>query len=413
MNEVTEIRNHDKIDNRYMSKPMKIALMVRAFIAMPRPSDMIYAPIDLAIAIAQGLGNRGHQVTIFSPTGTEINGPNVKVETMNLRPLVRNQAEFDELLDNTEYLAHDMHGLWDRYMVNEMYRRAEANEFDILHFHHPESALSTAVQKLDVPTVYTLHDPIYPWYRELFELYQSPNQHYISISDNQRRDAPDLPYISTVYNGIDVDLFTFSDKHDDYLLFAGRIAPEKGVKEAIQVAKESNHRLLIIGPVNHGSQGYFDQYIKPELNDRILYLGRMDRDLLPKYYQKAKAVLTPIQWEEPFGLTTVEAMACGAPVISLHRGAAPELIVDGKTGFIVGSIGDMVKAVDKIDSINRYDCREHVATMFALEQMVDHYEKAFYKILKIDEPRINHPTKYLKRKIRKARQVIPKLILGE
>lgn len=394
-----------------MKKPMRIALMVRAFIPMPRPSDMIYAPIDLAIAIAQGLGKRGHLVTIFAPLGTEVHGQNITVETMNLRPLVRNQAEFTELLDDTEHLSHDVHGLWDRYMTNEMYRRAEAGEFDLLYFHHPESALSTAAQHQSVPTAYTLHDPVYPWYRELFELFASPNQKYISISNNQRRDAPDLPYLETVYNGTNIDLFTFSEKHEDYLMFTGRIAPEKGVKEAIQVAKASGHRLLIIGPVNHGSQGYFDQYIKPELDDQILYLGRMDQDQLPKYYQKAKAVLTPVQWEEPFGLTTVEAMACGTPVISLHRGAAPEIIEHGKTGFVVHSIAEMVEAVGKVDQLRRQDCRDHVAKKFAIDQMVDHYEAAFEKMLSHSEEQKPPQTasEFIKHKIKKVRDALPGL----
>lgn len=388
---------------------MKIAMMVRAFIPMPRPSDMIYAPIDLAVAIAKGLGERGHQVTLFSPLGTEVHGQNVTVETMNLRPLVKNQDEFTALLDNTEHLSHDVHGLWDRYMSSEMYDRASKGEFDLLYFHHPESALSLAARYLNVPTVYTLHDPIYPWYRELFELYNSPNQHFISISNNQRRDAPDLPYLETVYNGIETDLFAFSEEHEDYLLFTGRITPEKGVKEAIQVAKESNHRLLIIGPVAHGSQDYFNQYIRPELNERILYLGRMDRDLLPKYYQKAKAVLTPIQWEEPFGLTSVEAMACGTPVISLHRGAAPEVIEDGKTGFVVHSISEMVEAVGKIDQISRADCRRHVKEKFSTTQMVDHYEAAFRKMLQPKQPPQLSPGGFLKHKIRKVRGILPNL----
>lgn len=389
-----------------MAKPLKIAMMVRAFIVTPRPADMIYAPIDLEMAIARGLAERGHQVTVFAPLGSDVGSARVTLETTNLRPLVHGQEDFENLLSDTELLAHDVHGLWDRYMVNTMYKRASAGEYDILHFHHPESALSAAAQKIDVPTVYTLHDPIFPWYRELFELFKSPNQHYISISDNQRRDAPDLPYAATVYNGTDVDLFSFSDEHDDYLLFAGRITPEKGVKEAIQVAKESNHRLLIIGPVSHGHQGYFDQYIKPELSERILYLGRMDQDQLPKYYQKAKALLTPIQWEEPFGLTTVEAMACGVPVISFRRGAAPEIIKDGKTGFVVNSISEMVEAVDRIDQIKRIDCRNHVASMFAVEQMVDNYEKAFYKILKIEQPIAANPAYYLKSKFRKVRRAL-------
>jgi glycosyltransferase involved in cell wall biosynthesis len=339
---------------------MKIAIMVRAFIVMPRPEDMIYAPIDLAVAIAKGLGSRGHEVTVFSPLGTEIHDKNVTVVTMNLRPLVKNQTEFEELLNNTELLAHGQPWLWDSLMVNEIYKRADAGEFDLLHFQHPESALSPATQHPSIPTVYTLNDPIYPWYRELFELFASKNQHYISISNNQRRDAPDLAYLDTIYNGTDISLFNFSEKHEDFLLFAGRITAQKGVKEAIQVANESHHKLLIIGPINHGSQDYFDQYIKPQLNENILYLGRMDQAQLTTYYQKAKALLTPVQWEEPFGLTTIEAMACGTPVISLHRGAAAEIIENGKSGFIVNSISEMVEAVGKVGKLNRRDARRRV-----------------------------------------------------
>ena len=376
---------------------------------MPRPSDMIYAPIDLAVAIAKGLGKRGHKVTIFAPIGTEVYGENISIETMNLRSLVNNQAEFNTLLANIDDLVHEVPGLWDRYMVSEMYKRAKKGEYDLLYFHHPESALSTAAEHIKVPTVYTIHDPISTMNRELYELYASANQKFISISDNQRHDAPDLPYLETVYNGTDLDLFTFSDEPEDYLLFTGRITPEKGVKEAIKVAKESNHRLLIIGPVHHNAKGYFDQYIKPELDEKILYLGRMDQDQLPKYYQKAKAVLTPVQWEEPFGLTTIEAMACGAPVISLRRGAAPEIIVHGKTGFVVDSLAEMVEAVVKIDQIKRRDCRQHIAKNFDIEKMVDGYEKAFQKLLELDDIPAATPKKRIERGIKKVRKALPKL----
>lgn len=390
-----------------MSKTMKIGMMVRSYIPMPRPSDMIYAPIDLAVDIAKGLGQRGHQVTLFTPLGSEVHGPNVTIESMNLRSHVHNQAEFTAMLADTNKLAHDAHGLWDRYMANAMYERAARGEFDVLHFHHPEAALSTAAQFTQVPTVYTLHDPVYDWYRERFELFQTTNQHFISISNNQRRDAPDLPYLRTVYNGTDVDLFTFSDSHEDYLLYAGRITPEKGIKEAIQVAKESDHRLLIIGPVSPDNQGYFDQYIKPHLNERILYLGRMDQDQLPTYYQKAKALLTPIQWEEPFGLTTIEAMACGTPVISLHRGAAPEIIEHGKTGFVVHSIAEMIEAVGKVDAIDRRACREHVKKNFSVSRMVDQYEQAFCELLNIEYPsKYLDARDYIKRKVRSVRNSI-------
>jgi glycosyltransferase involved in cell wall biosynthesis len=112
-----------------------------------------------------------------------------------------------------------------------------------------------------------------------------------------------------------------------------------------------------------------------------MYLGSMDQGQLKNYYQKAKALLTPIQWEEPFGLTTVEAMACGTPVISLRRGAAPEIIEDGKTGFVVDSLQGMVEAVSRVDKINRKDCRDRVESMFTYGCMVKNYEKAFQKLL--------------------------------
>ena len=397
-----------------MRKPMKIAMMVRSFIPIPRPGDMIYAPIDLVMAIAKGLGARGHQVTIFAPMGTEFFAENVTIETMNLRPLVRSQAEFDALINGSEQLAHGQPWLWDKYMTNEIFKRADKGEFDLVHLHHPETALSCAAEHPNVPVVYTLHDPIFGWYKELFELFASDNQKFLSISDNQRRDAPDLPYLATAYNGTDISMFDFSESHDDYLLFVGRVNQEKGVKEAIQVAKESGHKLFIIGPTHKGSKDYFDSYIKPELNQDILYLGRMDQDQLSTYYQKAKALLTPVQWEEPFGLTTVEAMACGTPVISLRRGAAPEIIEDGKSGYIVDSVSEMVEAVAKINKIKRKDCRKRVEDMFTHESMVDRYEEAFYSLVLDKEspksPKPLKPTNLFMGHIDKVQKTIKKII---
>lgn len=354
---------------------MKIAMMVRGYLPAPRPKDLIYAPIDLAIAISQGLVKRGHTVDFYGPLGTEIEG--VTVITNNLRPLVHDQPEMRELTSDVERLMHYIPENWDHYLATTMFEKAKAGEYDLLHFHHPEIALSLAKIYKDVPVVYTQHDPVYSWYREMYELFMTPNQHFISISNNQRRDAPDLPYISTAYNGVDVQHFPFGDDPEDYLLIAGRIVPQKGFKEAVQLAKQTGDRLLMIGPVYPDTQDYFDQYIKPHLSDKILHLGYIESDQMWRYYQKAKAFLTPVQWEEPFGLTTIEAMACGTPVISLRRGAAPELIVDGKTGFVVDSIAEMAQAVGKIGQINRADCRDHVKDKFSIEKMVDAYEASF------------------------------------
>lgn len=359
---------------------MKIAMMVRGYLPVPRPSDMIYAPIDLAVAIAEGLAARGHSVDFFAPQGSYI--PDVTVETLNVRPLAHNQTEFASFLGSSEKLHHYVPDLWDKIFADEMFRRAAKGRYDLLHFHHPEVALSSAVNYPQIPVVYTLHDPIYQWYRELFDIYRSKNQHFISISDNQRRDAPDLNFQSTIYNGTDPALFTFSAAHEDYLLFAGRIVPEKGIKEAIQIAEATNHRLFIIGPVYDDHREYFNQYVKPHLNEKILYLSFMEQEQLVKYYQKAKALLMPIQWEEPFGLTMTESMACGTPVIALRRGSVPEVLVDGKTGFICDHIQDMVKAVKKVDAIDRAECRRHVENMFDILHMVDGYERTFEAIVR-------------------------------
>jgi glycosyltransferase involved in cell wall biosynthesis len=366
---------------------MKIATMVRGYIPAPRPHDMVYAPIDLAVAISEGLTRHGHTVDYFGPNGTQV--ACTKVETQNLRPLARTQEEFQGIINNPDLLMHGVTGAWDFFLAREMFERAKNGEYDLLHFHHPDAALPFVHLYPEVPVVYTIHDPISSVIREVFEMYMTPNQFFVSISQNQRHPAPDLPYATTVYNGIDTDMFAFSEEHDDYLLAAGRIVPEKGFREAIQVAQQTNHRLLIIGPVYADHQEYFDQHIKPHLNEKILHLGFVEREHLVRYYQKAKAFLMPIQWEEPFGLTMIEALSCGTPVIAMNRGSAPEIMVNKKTGYIVNSISEMIEAVKKIKTIKAENCRKHVETHFSLERMVKNYETAFEDILQS----FKHPDK--------------------
>lgn len=377
---------------------MRIAMMVRAFIPVPRPSEMIYAPIDLASEIAAGLAARGHQIDFYAPMGSSITG--VNIVSCNLRAMAPTNEDFREIIEDPAKMTHYAPALWDSYMVNRMFRRARSGQYELLHFHHPESALAMAEVYRDVPVVYTLHDPAQSWLKELYELYQSNNQFYVSISNNQRRSAPDLPYLATVYNGIDPRDYPFNANPENYLLYAGRIAPEKGVKEAISVAKQTHNRLLIIGPVYPDTQGYFDQYIKPELNNQILYLGFLERDKLPVYYQKAKAVLTPVQWEEPFGLTTIEALASGTPVISFRRGAAPEIIEDGKSGFVVNTTAEMVTAVKRVGQIKRENCRKRVTRHFSVKKMVDGYEDAFGKAIALQRRR--RPTSLVTKNLRRV-----------
>lgn len=359
---------------------MKIAMMVRSFLPTPVPNDIAYSPATVALSIAEGLSKSGHDVTFFGPEGTKLDA---SIETVGMRPQASTQKELDDLVGTTDLFSDYRFSLYDAKMAMAALERAAAGEFDCVVFHHFESVLPLAKLFPTVPVIYILHDYLDEKRRAVIEMHASPNQHFISISNSQRRDAPDLNYAATVYNGIDVEHFAFDDDNEDYLMFSGRITPDKGVKEAVQVAIQSNRRLLIAGSLSKPAYWYFDEHIKPYLNDKILYLGMLDKEQLVKYYKKAAAVLMPIQWQEPFGLSMAEANACGTPVIAFNRGAVPEVIVDGKTGFIVDNSAEMILSIAKLNKIKRKDCRDHVEKNFSKERMVDNYAAVFEEIVRI------------------------------
>lgn len=277
-----------------------------------------------------------------------------------------------------------------------MFARAKKGEYDLLHFHHPETALPYASLFPKVPVAYTLHDPIFGWYNDIFEMFRSPNQFFIAISDYQRSKAPNLQFAGTVHNGIDTNQFSFQKNHGQYLLYAGRVVPEKGVHEAIKVAKQTGLKLLIAGPIYDDKKDYFTKQIKPHLNDQIQYLGFVDHQKLVGYMQKAKALLAPISWDEPFGLTLIEAMACGTPIIAFRRGSIPEVVKHGRTGFIVDNVKEMVNAVGMVGKIDRADCREHVLEHFSEQIMIDNYEATYKNILRVTS-RKTFPSAIVKR----------------
>jgi glycosyltransferase involved in cell wall biosynthesis len=384
---------------------MKIAMMVRSYLASPVPNDIAYSPTTVAVAIAEGLAAKGHDVTFFGPEGTQLNG--VTIQTNNIRPLVSTQQQLYELVAVADLFQDYIPSLYDQYVVKDMFERAAVGEFDALMFHHPESAMGFAKLYPTVPVLYVVHDYLDEKRRQVIEMHHSSNQHFVSISDSQRRDAPDLPYTATVYNGIDTDTFSFSDNAEDYLMFVGRIVPEKGLKEAVQVAIKTDRRLIITGQTTPVSQWYFDEHVKPHLSDKILYLGMIDKAQLAKYYQKAAALLVPIRWEEPFGLTMAEAMACGTPVIAFRRGSVPEVVKDGKTGFIVENTAEMIGAIENIGKINRHDCRVHVEKNFTNPRMVNNYEKVLHNLTTSSEQK---QKKFIKKVRRMSKKVADQLL---
>lgn len=353
-------------------------MMLRSFLAVPVENNIAYSPATVAQLIAEGLYDLGHDISFFGPEGTNLR---CDVVTCNLRPTAHTMESLDEQVGTVDMFADYTFGLQDGAMAREMLDRAKAGEFDCVVFHHFESALPLARLYPTVPIVYILHDELDEKRCKYIEMHASPNQYFISISDSQRRDAPDLNYAATIYNGIDTDAFTFEPEPEKYLMYSGRVTPAKGLKEAVQVAMQSSNRLMIAGNLSKQDYWYFDEHVKPYLNDKVLFLGMLGREQLVKYYQKARALLVPIQWQEPFGLVMAEANACGTPVIAFNRGAVPEVIKDGKTGFIVDNSAEMILAIEKLDSIDRRSCHIHATKNFSRQLMVKNYERVLAEII--------------------------------
>jgi glycosyltransferase involved in cell wall biosynthesis len=215
---------------------------------------------------------------------------------------------------------------------------------------------------------------------QIIPVYKKYNahSHYVSISNSDRH--PSLKYLDTVYNGIDEMQFQSGEGDGEYLLYFGRIHPHKGAYEAIQIAMRANKKLILCGLIQ--DQNYFDEKVKPYLNDsNIIYKGNVDPVQRNILIGAATALLHPISFEEPFGLSVVEAMLCGTPVIAFNRGSMKELILDGTTGFLVNNTEEAIDAINRSDRICRQDCRDHAMDKFSSQPMALHYIKLYEKIV--------------------------------
>jgi len=252
---------------------------------------------------------------------------------------------------------------------------------DILH-NHLGWRLLPFTHLLKYPVVTTLHGPLnVPYMAYIHKKFAKSN--FVSISNSQRNALPELNYAGTVYNGIDIKKLEFNEKPADYFAFLGRMSPEKGPLQAIQIAKMAGVKLKMAAKIDAVDKEYFGKEIKPLIDgEQIEYIGEIGPEEKSGFLGNAIGLLAPIQWEEPFGLFFIEAMACGAPVITCKRGSAPEIIKEKETGFMINTIEEGVKAVKNIGEIKRSACRKHVENNFTIEKMVDGYEKIYEKILK-------------------------------
>ncbi|TDJ44158.1 MAG: glycosyltransferase family 4 protein [Gammaproteobacteria bacterium] len=258
--------------------------------------------------------------------------------------------------------------------ISEVFERAA--DFDLIHNHFDFLPL-TYSGLVATPVITTIHGFSSPSIVPVYRKYNG-RCHYVAISAADR--SPDLDYLATIHHGIDLEKFPFSEAEGQYLLFFGRIHPEKGVYEAIQVAHKTGIKLIIAGIVQ--DQDYFDSRIAPQLDGTTVeYIGAVGPDRRGKLLSRAAALLHLISFDEPFGLSMVESMACGTPVIAFNRGSIPEIIRHDETGYIVSDIDQASEAVAAISAISRSACRNDVERRFSSARMAQDYVTAYRKIL--------------------------------
>jgi glycosyltransferase involved in cell wall biosynthesis len=254
-----------------------------------------------------------------------------------------------------------------------------AREFDVINDHSGMLAASLA-GAIETPVVHTVHGPLEGEPGEMYEriVAVSPRVGLVSISMNQRRPRPDLPWIANIPNALDFSVYPFRPKRGDYLLFLGRLSPDKGAHRAVAVAMEAGLPLKIAGkkrdPKEHQ---YFAEFVEPHLGDGIEYLGEVTHGEKVELLEGARATLFPIEWEEPFGLVMIESMACGTPVIATRFGAVPEVIEHGRSGIIVDDYRIIPAALEEADALDPVALRRYAEERFSPERMVGGYAAAF------------------------------------
>ncbi len=332
--------------------------------------------------LVEGLVSRGHEVTTFGTGDSHIGG--------TLIPVIPKALFHMPSVENEFY----RHLIYLSTMIEKV--REYRGQFDVIHNHvYPEVLPLLIIGELQVPMVTTIHTQMTQELGNFFARY--PETYFSPISNRQKDLYPGLHYTQTVYNGIDEKEFRFQEAPGSYLLFVGRIREfftnesgekidPKGVTDAVRVAKKAHMPLKIVGNVE--SYAFFEREIKPHLSQTIQFIGdphnaegQLTLQERVTLYQGAKALLVPVHWEEPFGIVMIEAMSCGTPVVAYRIGAIPEVIDDGKTGFIVNSEEEMVSAIDKINRVRRFDCRQAVEVRFTTAKMVREYEKIYQTIL--------------------------------
>ena len=332
-----------------------------------------YGPWESVVSLlTEGLVSRGYDVTLFATGDSKTSG--------KLHAVCGRGYEEDRSI---------MPKVWECLHISELFEHAE--DFDIIHNNFDFLPL-TYTGLITTPFVTTIHGFSSPGILPVYKKYNG-KVFYVSISDADR--SPDLDYIKTIHHGIDIKQFDFQPEPDDYLLFFGRIHHDKGAREAIEIARACNKKLILAGIIQ--DEAYYHQYVEPHLDsNNAVYVGSVGPDQRNHLLGKAHVLLHPINFNEPFGLSVIESMACGTPVIAFNKGSMPELIENGRNGFLVTTVDEAIDAVAHIKDIDRACCRSHVEQHFTVNRMVEEYVQVYETVLEKTKPEEHRPWGYYK-----------------
>jgi len=317
-----------------------------------------YGPWENVVSLlTEGLVERGVDVTLYATQDSK-----TKARLAAVCP--RGYEEDENVLPK----------VWECLHISELFEHGD--EFDLIHNHFDYLPL-TYIGMTSTPVLTTIHGFSSS---KILAVYKKYNEraYYVSISDADR--SGELDYVETIHHGIDLKQFTFEPKQGSYLLFFGRIHQEKGVREAIEISRSFSMKLIIAGIVQ--DERYFNSEVKPHVDGiNVVYVGSAGPQKRDGLLGGAYALLHPVKFEEPFGLSVIEAMACGTPVVAFNRGSMPEIISNGETGFLVSSVDQAVSQLRLIKKLERGRCRKWVEERFTVDRMVDEYLRVYHKIL--------------------------------
>jgi glycosyltransferase involved in cell wall biosynthesis len=340
---------------------MRIGLIAPVWFPVP---PQTYGGIERVVSLlADGLVAAGHDVVLFASGESETD------------------AELEAVFETapSEWIGHTY---WE--LQHALRALSRAGDFDVLNDH--TGMLGQVLGGLvETPVVHTVHGPLTgrpgDVYEQICELV--PGVGLISISLSQRRPRPHLPWVANCHNALDVSLYPFRAEkrraeRGDYLVFLGRMSPDKGAHRAVTLARQAGVPLKIAAKCREPlERQYFDQFVRPHLSPTIEYVGEVGHGDKIELLERARALVFPISWEEPFGLAMIEAMACGTPVIATRRGSVPEVVEHGRSGIVVDDFTEMAAALERADALDPAQIRSVVEERFSPERMVRDYAAAY------------------------------------